>query len=106
MGASTSLLLIGPMMDLALWTAKPGVRLYLSFALAGFGANLVAFLVKGAGKSAGLPGAGGRAMESWLPVAVISYSVCGLLAGLISAFVLFHWTGKSRDDSAPREPEP
>jgi len=40
------------------------------------------------------------------PVAVISYSVCGLLAGLISAFVLFHWTGKSRADSAHRKPGP
>jgi hypothetical protein len=106
MGASTSLLLIGPMMDLALWTARPGFRLYLSFALAGFGTNLVAFLVKGAGKSAGLAAAGGRPMESWLPVAVISYSVCGLLAGLISAAALFHWTGQPRNDSTTRDSNP
>jgi hypothetical protein len=102
-GSSTSLLLIGPMMDVALWTAKPGLRLYLSFALAGFATNLVAFLVRGAAKAGGGAGAGGRTMESWLPVAVITYAACGLLAGLISAAMLFHWSRKSPDDPSSSE---
>jgi hypothetical protein len=97
-GSTTSLLLIGPMMDAALWSARPGLRLYLSFALAGFATNLVAFLVRGAAKAGGGTGAGGRAMESWLQVAVFTYAACGLLAGLISAAMLFHWSGKSPDD--------
>jgi hypothetical protein len=102
-GSTTSLLLIGPMMDLALWSARPGFRLYLSFALAGFVTNLVAFLVRGAAKAGGGTGAGGRTMESWLPVAVFTYAACGLLAGLISAAMLFEWSGKKPDDPASPE---
>ena len=38
-GALTSLCLIGPMLDVALWRTKSGWPVYLSFALAGCRAN-------------------------------------------------------------------
>lgn len=101
-GSTTSLLLIGPMLDLALWSARPGLRLYLSFAFAGFATNFAAFAVRGTVKYLGGSGAGGRSFESWLPEAVFTYSACGLAAGLISAVVMFH--SARRDRQPPEEP--
>src|SRR5262249_44745800 len=40
-GALTSLCLTGPLLDLVLWGADRGWRLYLGFVLAGLGSNLV-----------------------------------------------------------------
>jgi hypothetical protein len=102
-GATASLLLTGPMMDLALWSAKPGFRLYLSFALAGFAANFLAFVIRGSAKYLGGPGAGGRGFEGWFSVAIVTYAACGRAAGVISAVVMFHWAGP-RDDQSPPEP--
>ena len=101
-GSTTSLLLIGPMMDLALWSAKPGLRLYLRFALAGLATNFAAFAVRGTMKYLGGPGSGGRGFEGWLSQAVFTYAICGLVAGLISGVVLFHTAG-GRDLNDPGE---
>ena len=49
-GRLTSLCLIGPMLDAALWRAKAGWPVYLNFALASCLANLGAFVVRGARK--------------------------------------------------------
>ncbi len=92
-GASTSLLLTGPMMDLALWSAKPGWRIYISFALAGFATNFVAFAIRALTKYAGGPGGGGRSFAGWWPEAVFTYAICGVVAGVISAAVWFHAAG-------------
>ena len=50
-GALTSLCLTGPMLDVALWRAKSGWPVYLSFAAGGCLANIGAFAVRGAGKA-------------------------------------------------------
>lgn len=98
-GASTSLLLIGPTMDLALWSAKPGRLMYIRFALAGLAANLGAFLVKAGAKYFSVVGSGGKPLAVWLPKAALTYTLCGLLAGVISAAVWFHSSRtKSRDE--------
>ncbi len=81
-GATTSLLLIGPMMDLALRSAKPGLRMYFGFALAGFATNFLAFVVRGSAKLLGGRGAGGRGFDGWFSEAVFTYAACGLVAGL------------------------
>jgi hypothetical protein len=94
-GSMTSLLLIGPMLDFALWSAQPGRRMLLRFALAGFAANFAAFLVRGTTKYFSLPGGGTRPFASWLSPAILTYAVCGLLAGLISALVWFHTKGQA-----------
>ncbi len=54
-GATTSLLLTGPLMDAALWRTRPGRRMYWNFALAGLLSNMTAFAVKAGTKLAALP---------------------------------------------------
>jgi hypothetical protein len=94
--ALTSLLLTGPLLDLALLGARPGWRLYGRLALAGLVSNLLALasrptlLLLGIhlGGGGGGGGGGGRSEElDW--VVVCSYAVCGLAAGLVSALCWF-----------------
>jgi hypothetical protein len=95
-GALTSLTLTGPLLDLALWRARKGWRLYLGFALAGLGANLAALAVRAGPKILGFDAARGRSLAEWWPRAVPSYLVCGLLAGLLSAAVWFQLAARRR----------
>ena len=110
-GALASLTLTGPLLDLALRWGRTGTRLYLAFVLAGTTSNVVAFLVRGSAKVVALQGmgggggggrgngsgaglgrslAGGRPLADWLPNAVWTYALAGILAGLVSALVWFH----------------
>lgn len=88
-GALTSLALTGPLLDAALWRARSGWRLYMAFALAGLGSNMVALVVRAGTKYVGLNHVTGRPLAAWLPHATASYAVCGILAGLISATIWF-----------------
>jgi hypothetical protein len=88
-GALTSLCLIGPMLDAALWRAKSGWPVYLSFALAGCLANLGAFAVRGAWKASSWESLLKRPLAEWVSVASWSYLLCGLIAGLLSAAIWF-----------------
>lgn len=90
-GALTSLTLIGPLLDFALRRAKHGRGLYLAFALAGLGGNLAALAVRASIKFAGLDHAAGKPLAVWLPQAIFTYPVCGVLAGLLSALVWFQF---------------
>jgi hypothetical protein len=101
-GALTSLCLTGPLLDLALWGARSGWRLYLGFVLAGLGSNLVAFAVRAGARLMGLDGGGGGA--TWWYTASISYPLCGLAAGLFSALVWFHFRRRTKPPAA--EPPP
>lgn len=100
-GASTSLVLLGPLLDLAAARARSGRWLYLTFGLAGLAANLAALVVRGGAKAGGL-GGGGRLLSDWLTVAPISYAACGLAAGLISAVVFFRWSPRPSRDEGPQ----
>lgn len=104
-GAMTSLCLLGPMMDLALWRIKSGWPVYLGFALAGGLANFAALLVRGTGKMSGLDGATQRLWADWATMAPWSYTVCGILAGLLSAAVWFRLR-PARLQSLPSESGP
>lgn len=95
-GALVSLFLTGPLLDVALWNAKRGGRVYLGFALCGLGSNLAAFGVRGGVKLLGFDHAGGRPLMLWLSEAVFTYALCGLMAGLLSAGVWFQWTSRQR----------
>lgn len=87
-GALTSLALTGPFLDVALRWGKSGWRLY------------GAFVVRGALKATGIPGlAGGRALGSWLPQAVWTYTLAGVLCGLISAATWFRLRERRGDRS-------
>lgn len=92
-GALTSLILTGPLMDLALRFARGGGwRLYGAFVVAGALSNAVAFIVRGSAKAFGIAGVGGgRAFGAWWPTAIATYAIAGVAAGLISALAWFHF---------------
>jgi hypothetical protein len=92
-GATTSLLALGPLLDLLLWRAQQGPWLSVRFALAGLLANLAAFAVRGGSKAWGEFGL--RPLEEWLTVAPWTYAFCGLVAGLISGLCFFHLRTRS-----------
>jgi hypothetical protein len=89
-GAWTSLVLTGPMLDLAARGVRPGWRLYLCFSLAGLGSNLAALTVRAGTKAVGWEHAGSRQLQEWWPQAIGTYAACGLVAGLLSALFWFH----------------
>jgi hypothetical protein len=114
-GAVTSLCLTGPLLDLALRWAGRGWHFYFGIISAGLCSNLAALLVRGllmyygfggggaggggGGGGVGVGGGGGgRVFEEWWLQAGITYPVCGILAGLISAFFWFKFR-------TPRTPE-
>ena len=103
--AMTSLSLTGPMLDLALWRARGGWRLYLGFVLAGLGSNLVAFAVRAGALWLGLQfSGGGGGFANRFALACFTYPACGLAAGLISAMVWFHFRRRqppATDSGAP-----
>lgn len=88
-GALTSLVLIGPLLDWTLRRAGSSRAVYLGFLFAGLAANLTAFFVRGSLKGLGLDHAGGRPLSVWLGQAVVTYTLCGIAAGLSSAFIWF-----------------
>jgi hypothetical protein len=101
-GAFTSLCLIGPMMDLALSGARSGWRLYLGLVLSGVGANLLALASRAGAKLVGMDLAGARPFDSWWLQAVVTYSVSGVVAGLVGAFCWFQLsTGRGEQARPP-----
>jgi hypothetical protein len=92
-GAQTSLLLTGPLLDLALRAFGGGWQLYAAFIGACAGSNAVAFAVKAAALTAGVRGGGRgltRGFAQWWPEAAWTYAAAGVVAGLISAGAWFH----------------
>lgn len=101
LGAMTSLFLLGPCLDLAMRRASSGRRVYVSFAVAGITANLLAMLVQLAAKSAGWKISGtGKSIAEWLPRAAVSYPLCGAAAGLIGAAIWFRWNSSQQKENA------
>jgi hypothetical protein len=103
-GALTSLVLTGFFLDFALAGARSGRSVYVRLMLAGASANLVAMLVRGGmkalagGQLAGLP------LAVWFPKAIITYPLCGAVAGLISAAVWFRFAAQAADDDPKASP--
>lgn len=92
-GATTSLLALGPLLDLLLWRAKQGPWLVARFAAAGLLANVAAFAVRGGNKAWGEFGL--RPLDQWLTIAPWTYALCGLIAGLVSGICFFHLRPRS-----------
>ncbi len=88
-GAFTSLCLTGPLLDLALARARRGWHVYLGLVLGGLVSNLAALLVRGGLKAFLLETPGARPAGAWFSQAIITYPVCGMLAGLLSALLWF-----------------
>jgi hypothetical protein len=99
--ALTALVLTGPLLDLSLWHARPGWRLYLRMALAGLLCNGIALGVHLARPWLSLP-PGGSGGANW-PLALLTYPLFGLLAGLLSAFCWFRLRGQPTDTSPERQ---
>ncbi len=102
-GALTSLLLLGPLLDVALHWQRRGVSVVVAFLAAGFLSNAVGFSVRAAAKLF-LPGWGGgggagRALQTWFPLAVLTYTGAGLIAGGISAAIWFRMRRRSNPDA-------
>lgn len=97
-GAITSLALTGPLLDVALWRIRRGWHLYLAFALAGLGSNMAALAVRAGAKFVGFNPLTGKPLAAWWMQATVSYTVCGLLAGLISATIWFKLSSGPRGD--------
>jgi hypothetical protein len=95
LGALTSLSLLGPLLDVALWHVRQGWRLYLGFAVAALASNLLALVARGGAKLAGLEHPGARGLAEWWPQAVATYTLCGLIAGLLSAWICFRLAARS-----------
>ena len=100
-GALTSLILTGLVVDAALLHARDGKGVYGRLALAGLGANLAALAVKLAEKTLVGTGLEGGPVAVWWPKAVLTYSICGLLAGWLSAAVWFRFASSRPDRSTP-----
>ena len=88
-GALTSLGLTGPLLDVALWRVKRGWPVYCGFAAAGLTANLAALVVRAGTKFIGWEPLGRRPLAEWLPHAMVTYTICGVLAGLVCALICF-----------------
>jgi hypothetical protein len=102
LGALTSLTVIGPTLDLALRRARSNRAVYFGFMLAGLAVNLVALAVRGGLKGVGVEHVGGRPLSFWLPQALVTYPVCGLAAGMASAFVWFYFRPPRRSQEPAR----
>ncbi len=103
-GAMTSLILTGFFLDFALAGARSGRSVYLRLMLAGAAANLVAMLVRGGmkllagGQLQGLP------LAVWFSKAIVTYPLCGAVAGLISAAVWFRFASQAPDADPKASP--
>jgi len=94
-GAIVSLSLLGPMMDVALRGAGSGWRVYLALVLSGTVANLLALGSRAAAKLLGLDLVGARPFDSWWLQALGTYTVSGVVAGLLGALCWFHFNDRS-----------
>lgn len=94
-GASVSLSLIGPMMDVALRGAHRGRRVYVALVVSGVAANLLALGSRAATKLLGLDLAGARPFDSWWLQAAVTYTLSGAVAGLLGAVCWFHFNDRS-----------
>jgi hypothetical protein len=96
-GSSISLLLIGPMMDVAVRHARGGWRVYGALVLAGVATNLVALGSRAAFKVLGLDAGDARPFDSWWLQASVTYTLSGVVAGLFGALCWFHLHDHTRD---------
>jgi hypothetical protein len=89
-GAFISLCLVGPVMDFALMKARSGWRLYSGLILAGIVTNMLALSSRSITKLLGLDIGGMRPFGNWWAEAIVTYALCGAVAGLIAALCFFH----------------
>jgi hypothetical protein len=106
-GVMTALFVTGPIFDAALWKVRRGWRLYVAFAASGLVVNFFAFSVRAVTKTFGLGGIAAQPLVLWLPRAIPSYIICGIVAGLMAAgasALLFRPSESENQDAARGTP--
>jgi hypothetical protein len=94
-GSFVSLCLLGPMMDAALHGVRRGRRVYAALVLAGAATNVVALGSRAASKLLGLDlAAGAQPFDSWWARAAVTYTLSGLVAGLLGALCWFQFNDR------------
>jgi hypothetical protein len=96
-GSFVSLCLLGPVMDLALARLRSGWRLYFGMILAGISTNLLALFSRSMSKLLGLDLGSMRPFGTWWTQAIVTYSLCGAVAGLIGAICFFRLHNRQLD---------
>jgi hypothetical protein len=92
--ALLSVLLLGPVLDMALVGRPSGWRLYARFVAAGVLANFAAFAARFAVAFLGHRLQGGRQFIEFWPTALGSFVLCGAIAGLVSAALWFRLSSR------------
>ncbi|HEX3599494.1 MAG TPA: hypothetical protein VHU84_05090 [Lacipirellulaceae bacterium] len=87
--AVLSILALGPVLDVATAGRAQGWRLYARFAIAGAIANLLAFAARVATFALDWDLLGSRNFASFWSGALVSFILCGAIAGLVSAMIWF-----------------
>lgn len=90
-GALTSLVLFGPVLDLSLRFVKRPISAWFLLAGAGLLTNAGAFLVRGGFKFLGRDDAANKLLSDWVSFAMLSYAVCGMIAGLACGMMFFRY---------------
>jgi hypothetical protein len=88
-GALTSLILTGILLDAAVRYARRPWQVYAGVVVAAVASNLCAMAVHAVEKVGWLGAAHGGSLATWLPRAAVTYPLCGLIAGLVTAVALF-----------------
>ena len=89
-GAYTSLVCTGVLMDLTLYFANKGWKLYSGLMVSGLIANLIALYVRSGFKS--FLKINIFDFNTWFQTAAFTYPICGLIAGLLCARLVFKLT--------------
>lgn len=92
-GAIVSLTLLGPMMDLAFRNVQRGWRVYAALVAAGVFTNVLALGSRASTKLLGLDP--GRPFDSWWLQALVTYTLSGMVAGLLGALCWFQFRDRS-----------
>jgi hypothetical protein len=93
-GSFVSLSLLGPLMDLALTGVRGGRRVYAALILSALTTNLLALASRAVPKVLGLD-VGSRPWDSWWLLASVTYTLSGIVAGLLGAICWFHFNDRT-----------
>jgi hypothetical protein len=98
-GAFTSLIVFGPTLDVLHRSFKKHISEWWMLALAGLATNSIAFLVRGTFKWMGKDIGFNKLFSIWFSTAIVTYAVCGILAGLICGMIFFRYQSDSREST-------
>ena len=98
-GSFVSLSLLGPLMDVALNGVKGGRRVYAALVMAGLATNMLALASRAVPKVMGFDLASGRPFGIWWVEASVTYTLSGIVAGLLGAACWFHFNDRKKPGS-------